>query len=210
MHPYNAGTEHVRCSPTTQTLLAPRGGRGGRIIVKFHVLPPLGCRRTKILAEEATRSLALPPVPTSRSSLSFVALFCLNFADLRCGREGEWTAFTSREGCTRFMDSHNLKTIDPLIPSTPGESTLGFRRPGRHRVHQARSAPRCLVSRTKGELHAPYQEPLVRRTSPPPVYSLAYRMTASNKSIRFLVWPLPEASMGMLCSWLVDALPYAQ
>ena len=46
-----------------------------------------------------------------------------------------------------------LLTIDPRIPTTPGRSMSGFHRPGRHCLHQARSAVRCWASRVKGELH---------------------------------------------------------
>ena len=41
----------------------------------------------------------------------------------------------------------------PCIPTMPGRSTPGFYRPGRHGVHQARSAVRCSASSIKGGLH---------------------------------------------------------
>ena len=44
-------------------------------------------------------------------------------------------------------------TIDVRIPIMPGRSTSGFHQPGRHCLHQARSAVRCSASRMKGELH---------------------------------------------------------
>ena len=44
-------------------------------------------------------------------------------------------------------------TIDPRIPTMPGRSTSGFHQPGRHCLHQARSALRYSASRMKGELH---------------------------------------------------------
>ena len=34
-----------------------------------------------------------------------------------------------------------------------GQSTSGFHQPGRHCLHQARSAVRCSASRMKGEVH---------------------------------------------------------
>ena len=43
--------------------------------------------------------------------------------------------------------------IDPRIPAMPGRSMSGFHRPGRHCLHQARSAVRWRASRVKGELH---------------------------------------------------------
>ena len=43
--------------------------------------------------------------------------------------------------------------VDPRIRTMPGRSMSGFHRPGRHRVHQARSAVRCSAGRMNGELH---------------------------------------------------------
>ena len=45
-------------------------------------------------------------------------------------------------------------SIDPRIPTTPGQSTVGFHQAGRHCLHQARSAVRRSASRMKGELHS--------------------------------------------------------
>ena len=55
-------------------------------------------------------------------------------------------------GCTKLTHSCMLKTIDLPIPTISGPSTSGFYPPGRHRVHQARSAVRCAASRMKCEL----------------------------------------------------------
>ena len=52
-----------------------------------------------------------------------------------------------------IMHGHSRTTMDPRISAMPGRSTSGFHRPGRHRLHQARSAVRCSGSRMKGELH---------------------------------------------------------
>ena len=49
--------------------------------------------------------------------------------------------------------SRSRMTIDPHIPTMPARSTAGFHRPGRHRVHHARSAVMCSASRVEGELH---------------------------------------------------------
>ena len=38
---------------------------------------------------------------------------------------------------------------NPRISIMPGRSVSGFHQPGRHRVHQARSAVRCSASRMK-------------------------------------------------------------
>ena len=51
------------------------------------------------------------------------------------------------------MHGSSRMTIDPRIPTMPGRSTSGIHRPGRHCLHQARSAFRCWASRVKGELH---------------------------------------------------------
>ena len=52
-----------------------------------------------------------------------------------------------------LMHGRSRMSIDPRIPTMPGRRMPGFHRPGRHCLHQARSAVRCLVSRMKGELH---------------------------------------------------------
>ena len=51
------------------------------------------------------------------------------------------------------MQDRSRMIIDFRIPTMPGRSTSGFHRPGRHCLHQARSAVRCSASRMKGELH---------------------------------------------------------
>ena len=102
--------------------------------------------------------------------------------------------------CTHVMHGPSRMTIDPRIPTMPGRSTSGFHRPGRHCLHQARSAVRCSASRMKGELH--------------PTKSRLFGgfpckwMTASGELICYLVWSLPETAMGLLCNCLVGALPY--
>ena len=60
-----------------------------------------------------------------------------------------------------FMHGRSRMTIDPRNPAVPGLSMSGFHRPGRHCLPLARSAVKCPVSRTKGELHHML---LVRRT----------------------------------------------
>ena len=50
------------------------------------------------------------------------------------------------------MHNRSLRTVDPRILTAPGRSTSGFRRPGKHRVHQARSVVKCSASRMTGEL----------------------------------------------------------
>ena len=56
-------------------------------------------------------------------------------------------------GCTKCVHDRSRMTIDPRIPVMPGRSTSGFRQPGRHCLHHARSAVEFLASRMKGELH---------------------------------------------------------
>ena len=55
--------------------------------------------------------------------------------------------------CTHVMHGRSRMTVDPRIPTIPGRSTSGFHRPGRHCLHQTRSAVRCWASRMNGELH---------------------------------------------------------
>ena len=52
-----------------------------------------------------------------------------------------------------IMHGRSRMTIDPRIPTMPGRSMSGFHRPGRHCLHQARSAVRCPASCMKGEPH---------------------------------------------------------
>ena len=58
-----------------------------------------------------------------------------------------------RRGCTRFVHGRSRMINYTRIPTMPGRSTSGFHQPGRHCLHQARSAVRCSASRMKGELH---------------------------------------------------------
>ena len=51
------------------------------------------------------------------------------------------------------MHSRSNMSIDPRIPTMSGRRTSSFQRPGRHRVHQARSTVRCCSAiRTNGQL----------------------------------------------------------
>ena len=56
-------------------------------------------------------------------------------------------------GGTPLVHGRGRMTIDPRIPTMPGQSTSGFHQPGRHCLHLARNAVRCSASRMKGELH---------------------------------------------------------
>ena len=53
-----------------------------------------------------------------------------------------------------IVHGRSRMTIDPRIPTMPGRSTSGFHLPGRHCLHQARSAVRSWASRMKGELRS--------------------------------------------------------
>ena len=53
------------------------------------------------------------------------------------------TSARSRGRCTQYVHSRSCMTIYPSIPTMPGRSTSGFYQPGRHCLHQARSAVRC-------------------------------------------------------------------
>ena len=48
------------------------------------------------------------------------------------------------------MNGRSRMTIDSRIHTTPGRSTFGFHRPGKHCSHQARSAVRCSAERGGG------------------------------------------------------------
>ena len=56
-------------------------------------------------------------------------------------------------GSTRVMHGRSRMTIDPRISTMPGRTTSSFHRPGRHRLHQGRSAVRYWASHMTGELH---------------------------------------------------------
>ena len=51
--------------------------------------------------------------------------------------------------CTQFVRGRSCMNIDPHIPTMPGRSTSGFHQPGRHCLHQARSAVKRSASRMK-------------------------------------------------------------
>ena len=57
------------------------------------------------------------------------------------------------EGVLNLCMSVRRMTIDPRVSTVPERSTSGFHQPGRHCLHQARSAVRFSTSRMKGELH---------------------------------------------------------
>ena len=81
--------------------------------------------------------------------------------DERIERRCDWKGCAEREGggvlhrkyVLDLMHGRSGMTIDPPIPTMPGRSMSRFHRPGRHCLHQARSAVRCPASRMKGELH---------------------------------------------------------
>ena len=69
-------------------------------------------------------------------------------------RGGGSTHLLQRGGrCTQFVHGRNRMAIDPRIPTMPKRNTSGVHQPGRHCLHQVRSAVRCSASRMKGELH---------------------------------------------------------
>ena len=74
---------------------------------------------------------------------------CSERAERERGRGG----ILDRRDALDLIDGLSRITIDPRIPTLPGRSLSGLHRPGRHCLHQARSAVRCTASRMKGELH---------------------------------------------------------
>ena len=72
----------------------------------------------------------------------------------RTGREGgREGGVLDRKDVLDLMHGRSRITVDPRIPTMPRRSMSGFHRPGRHCLHQARSAMRCLASRMKGGLY---------------------------------------------------------
>ena len=69
------------------------------------------------------------------------------------GSRRQGTAGEGRGGRTQFVHGRSRMAIGPRIPTMPGRSTSDFHQPGRHCLHQARSAVSCLASRMKGEPH---------------------------------------------------------
>ena len=74
-----------------------------------------------------------------------------DFAGRQAGR-GEGGVLDRRD-VLDLMHGRSRVTVDLRIPTMPVRSISGFHRPGRHCLHQARSAVRCPASRKKRELH---------------------------------------------------------
>ena len=99
------------------------------------------------------------------------------------------------------MHSRGIKTIDPRIPTMPGRSMLGFHRPGKHRVHQGRSAARCSASRINGELNPPKDHMWG---------GLSHLVRTPLHVDDSFEWIYLFSGVGTCRDSLVDALPYAQ
>ena len=110
-------------------------------------------------------------------------------------------------GGTQFVHGRSRMTTDPRIPTMPGRSTSGFHQPGRHCLHQARSAMRCSTSRMNGELH-----PSNNRSSDGLrhlVRTFLLIDDSADELLCFLVWLLQRQQWVLLCNCLVGALPYS-
>ena len=88
-----------------------------------------------------------------RKSFVVGAVFVCGRNYLLAGHNEEEGGVLGRRDILDFTQGRSRVTIDPRIPAMPGRSTSGVHRPGRHCLHQARSAVRCWGSRIKGELH---------------------------------------------------------
>ena len=66
------------------------------------------------------------------------------------GKKKLWIGCTMGGGCTHVIHGRSRTTVDPRITTTPGRIASGFHGPGRHCLHQARSAVRCSAGRMKG------------------------------------------------------------
>ena len=110
-------------------------------------------------------------------------------------------------GCTQFMHGRSRMTIDPRIPTMPRWSTSGLHPPGRHCLHQARSAVRCSASRMRSELHRSKNRSCdgLRHL----VFTFLSIDDSANELFLFLVWPLQRQQWVLLCNCLVGALPYS-
>ena len=84
------------------------------------------------------------------------------------------------EGCARAMHGRGRRIIDPRLLTMLRRSAPGFHRPGRHCLHQARSAVRCWSSRMKGALH-PTENPATGEWGGSLLRSFPYLLFASPK-----------------------------
>ena len=66
------------------------------------------------------------------------------------GKKKLWIGCTMGGGCTHVIHGRSRTTVDPRITTMPGRIASGFHGPGRHCLHQARSAVRCWASRMEG------------------------------------------------------------
>ena len=112
-----------------------------------------------------------------------------------------------RGGCggEGISNSFRYRTIDPRIPTMPRRSTSGFNRPGRHRLHQARSTLTSSVNRVKGEL-LPTKNRLVGRTT---ALSCIWMTASRINLVVFWCGRFQRQHRGMLCNCLVGDLHYA-
>ena len=111
-------------------------------------------------------------------------------------------------GCTQLVHGLSRMNIDPRIPTMPGRSTSSFNQPGRHCLHQARSAVRCSASRMKGELHPSKNHSYDGLRQLVPTFLLMD--DSANELLCFLVWLLQRQQWVLLCNCLVGALRYSQ
>ena len=105
---------------------------------------------------------------------------------------------------TQFVHGRSRMTIGPRFPTMPGRSTSGFHQPGRHCLHQARSAVRCSASRMNGGPRPsknPSQDGL-RHLVP----TFLNSDDSANQFLCFLVWPLQRQQWVFLCTG--SSVPY--
>ena len=112
-------------------------------------------------------------------------------------------------GGTQLVHGRSRMTIDPRILTMPGRSTSSIHQLGTQRLHQARSAVRCSVSRVKGKLH-----PFKHRSNDGlghHVPAFLFMDYSADELLCFLVWPLQRQQWVLLfiCNCLVGALPYS-
>ena len=110
-------------------------------------------------------------------------------------------------GGAQFVHGRSRMTVDPRIPTVPGRSMSGFHQPGRHCLHQARSAVRCSASRMEGELHPSKSRSAAHKTDFGTLCLLSCLwLTASMRSTLFYGVATSETAMNgyyyVTASWV--------
>ena len=119
-----------------------------------------GCRRVErtIQREEHTHRVIVPflwPRARSRQQANLRSTATTTAGGIDRTEYAHMDCASREQGLggTHVMRGRSHMAVDPRTPTTPGRSTSGFHRPGRHCFQQSGSAVRSSASRMKGELH---------------------------------------------------------